>query len=79
MGIPALDRLRITSNREKLQTRQDEAFRRLRGGDQAVVQETLDQVKVDRQMAVDMPVAQIWWATPWMKEVWMEEHGDIPR
>lgn len=77
-GISAADRARIEANRDGLQSRQDEAVRRLRSGDQSVVQETLDQVKMDRQMAVDMPVAQIQWATPWIKEVWINEHGEIP-
>ena len=78
VGISAADRSRIESIRQKLQSRQDEAIRRLRSGDQSVVQQTLDQVKVDRQMAVDMPVTQIRWATPWIREVWVKEHGDIP-
>jgi hypothetical protein len=77
-GISAVDRTRIDGNREKLQGRQDEAIRRLRNGDQTVVQETLDQVKMDRRMAVDMPVEQIRWATPWIREVWVEEHGEVP-
>lgn len=77
-AISAADRTRIQSNRDNLQSKQDEAIRKLRYGDQAVVKETLDQVKMDMQMAVDMPVAQARWATPWIKEVWTEKHGQIP-
>ncbi|KAF7506006.1 hypothetical protein GJ744_012353 [Endocarpon pusillum] len=77
-GISAADRARILVNRDGLRSRQDEAIRRLRGGDPAVVRETLDQVRLDRQMAVEMPLAQVRWATPWIKEVWVEEHGEIP-
>jgi hypothetical protein len=77
-AISAAHRSRIEGNRSRLQSRQDEAIRRLRDGDQAVVRETLDQVKMDRQMAVDMPVEQIRWATPWIREVWIKEHGEVP-
>lgn len=77
-GISAADRARILTNRDALRSRQDEAIRRLRDGDQAVVRETLDLVRVDRQMAVEMPLAQVRWATPWIKEVWVKEHGEIP-
>ncbi|ERF70763.1 hypothetical protein EPUS_05115 [Endocarpon pusillum Z07020] len=77
-AISAADRARILANRDGLRSRQDEAIRRLTDGDQAVVRETLDQVRVDRQMAVDMPLAQFRWATPWIKEVWVKEHGEIP-
>ncbi len=77
-AISAADRARILSNRDALRARQDEAVRRLTDGEQAVVRETLDRVRVDRQMAPDMPLAQVRWATPWIKEVWVKEHGDIP-
>lgn len=78
-GISDADRARILANRDGLQARQDEAIRRLRGGEQAVVvRETLDRVSVDRQMATDMPLAQVRWATPWIREVWVKEHGEIP-
>jgi hypothetical protein len=76
--ISATDRARIKRNSQRLQSRQEEAIRRLRSGDQVVVQETLDQVRMDRQMAIDMPVTQIRWTTPWIREVWVTEHGEIP-
>lgn len=78
-SMSAADRARIETNRQRLQGMQDEAIRRLRDEDNDVVQETLDRVKLDRQMAVDMPASQIRWATPWIREVWVREHGDIPR
>lgn len=76
--ISGADRTRIERNLENLPTRQNEAVSRLRSGDQSVLQETLDQIKMDRRMAVDMPVSQIRWAAPWIKEVWVAEHGEIP-
>jgi hypothetical protein len=77
-NLVGAQRTRIQQNMARLQSRRSLALGRMREGDQAVVQETLDQIRMDRQMAVDMPVTQIRWATPWIREVWVEEHGEIP-
>jgi hypothetical protein len=75
--ILAVDRARIETNKQKLRTRQDEAIRRLRSGDKDVVKEVMEQVGMDRQMAIDMPREQARWAVPWIREVWEGEHGQI--
>ncbi len=77
-GISTADKARIERNREALRGMQDEAIRRLRGGDHRVVQETLERVRVDRGMAGDMSVGQVRWAVPWIREVWVGEHGEMP-
>jgi hypothetical protein len=78
-NLTAAERTRIERNLDRLASRREDSIQRLQDGDhQAVVQETLDQVRMDRQMAVDMPVSQVRWAPPWIKEVWIGEHGDIP-